>query len=169
MIYNEGRVLLGRTNWGRRLDQNNAKKLKRGGGRARVDLPFCACTDVSSMLYWCLTEDTHSYCSGHMLMRVTGLQEGETNTKRRGKGGGGGGGVGQGEGRNRFFRVRGHTRSRQQRCGRSVLAEILLQYCRGQRRILRDFCHSGFIAWFLMCYSFCHHLLTVMSFQTWMT
>lgn len=32
--------------------------------------------------------DTHSYSSGHMLMRVTGLQEGERKTKNRGREGG---------------------------------------------------------------------------------
>lgn len=32
--------------------------------------------------------NTHSYSSGHMLMRVTGLQEGERKTKNRGREGG---------------------------------------------------------------------------------
>ncbi len=81
-----------------------------------------------------MTVDTYSYCSGHMLMRVTGLQEGERKTKTRGR-----------RGRNRFsFRVRGHTTWRSdthtQGCG-GVLADILLQYCRGQCKILRN---SGF-------------------------
>lgn len=31
--------------------------------------------------------DTHSYCSGHMLMRVTGLQEKRTEGGRDGRGG----------------------------------------------------------------------------------
>ncbi len=86
-----------------------------------------------------MTADTHSYCSGHMLMRVTGLQEGERKTKpgeRRGSGGRGGTDFVLGT---EVTQCGGQIHT--QGCG-GVLADVLLQYCRGQCRILRN---SGFI------------------------
>lgn len=64
------------------------------------------CIDVSSMLYGggLAGVDTHSYSSGHMLMRVTGLQEGERKNKNQRKRGG----VGRRE-EQIVFRVRGFT------------------------------------------------------------
>ncbi len=87
MIYSEGQVLLGWTNWGRRLDEKKNNNNKRGeegragGFRALIWAACCAEEDED----WGLTVHTYSYCSGHMLMRVTGLQEGERKTKTRGK------------------------------------------------------------------------------------